>query len=294
MLTKKQRRSVIRTLIKAYYEYRDLSFLAVCKTKKAALVINRTQRFGGMCHFLAETSKYRHKIEVPGKCPSSFKEHVFWHEFCHAVLDKLHLFSYLEGRSYRDYVTMHEPEYWEPERFCHAFADAMILYRKGIGQGLAVSLEQFFLADSESLSYGQMNWFSSNRLRRAGDKARAERRNIGLRDLDQLIHARAQAAVSSEFQPLLPSEGIYHLFYFQNQFSDKLAEERAGIIVANYRKASWKEVYLEEERLIRWAHKLTDAHAQLSLFEETARADREKVERSFKRFDQACKKFQRT
>lgn len=259
MLTQEQERLVVQALIKAYYQYRDLPLLKIWRKEKILLVRQSRNEFSGeygrftkplkkedieedwllkqylkdkdwyyarrLRKQLQQVAGYGHRIEIPKKNVSWFREWVFWHEFGHLILGRLRLFPSLEGRSYRDYVTMHWPEYWEPERFCDAFADAMILYRKGVSQDVSPDLAAFFLADKESLSYCQMSSFSADRLEKYLEKARAEQRNLPLHKLEGLIHALRRVSAVAEFQPLLPSPEIYHLVYFQNHYRLRYMDE---------------------------------------------------------------------
>jgi hypothetical protein len=293
MLTQKQKRSVVRALIKAYYTYRDLPYLKVCREVGIYLTKNDDE-CGGEAEAHWNEPDTMHLIDIPGKAQKNYKEHVFWHEFCHLFLEKCGVFQ-SRPVGYQGYIQMFNlgNDYWDQERLCEAFADTMILYRHDLVKGPVPNLQEFLFADQSSVGYAEAATFSMRRIETHINEAGEQGRNIDLTGLKAMLKIQERWIAGVVHQQWLPTQFYEHHQCPGARFVDEEADFERRYQLSRG-KDSWKWVHPEEQRLTDWAYGLIEAQNQLALFEEVAQADKAKFKEAIKRFDLACKKFQRT
>lgn len=312
----KKQRSILRALTRAYYEYRDLKLLQVCRKARIRVWSYPNSRFGGNAQELDDSSewdlhyaqmlraegkvrqatarerqarraklrssKYDWAMQIAGRCPTLYKEHLYWHEFCHVVLTPCHILSRRIG--YQGQLQQFDEDglYWVEERLCNAFADLMIVYRAGLLDGPA-NLEAFFFEDSSSIGYAEVGWYSVRRLERHIEPARVLRKN-NLSELEAMMKHLEHEAYSAEHQQMLPTAFYEHHQCPGPRFVDE-QEDFERRYQFSKDKEGWVDVLPFEQRLRKMLHVLIDdlEHGQLTLFPERAKLDRQKIEAIRKR-----------
>jgi hypothetical protein len=293
MLTKKQRRSVVRALTKAYYGYRRLSYLRVCRQFGISLTKNSDEA-RGEANPQWHNPEVLHNISIPGKASRAYKEHVFWHEFAHLVIAKCAVFeSPLVGLQGHMQMFRLGTDYWEQERLCEAFADAVLLHRYRLLEDPSPAMEKFLSADTNSIGYAEVMRFSARRIATFAGEARAERRNVDLPALDRMLKLAEKVIANCAHQQRLPTHFYEHHQCPGPRFVDEDADLERRYLISKG-KESWRWAPPEVTRLLKWACMLTLAHDQLSLFEGEARLDRTKLEKALGRFERAVKKYERS
>lgn len=227
-------------------------------------------------------------IEVPAKAPTDGKELVFWHEFGHWLLNRVLTYPRLIG--YQGMLQQGEETYWVHERLCEAFADIMLLHRRGLAEfSSPETLEAFLFEDTVAVGYAQVIRGSLRRIRQQCERARAALRNIPLSDTEELLQWLERSVHNAAFQPLLPTtfpdcHQTPWVSYIDER-EDALAEER------HWGKDSWKMTPPIERWLFLKIRTLQNIGGQFALFEETAEDDRRKVVEGYQRLEKAVKRF---
>lgn len=200
MLSHQDKRSIVRTLTYTYFSCRNLPLLQVCRRYDLQLSKQFDDVFAGYAY-----GDYH--IVIPGKAAFDYKEHVFWHEFCHTVLARLEIF---EGTriGIQEHYRMLNPksDFWVLERLCEAFANAMFLYRRGLSKHPTPNMETFLFADTSSVGYAELVRFSMNVIREHVDAAEAAKTNIDLRSVKELLCSEERCTYINEFQQMLPTD----------------------------------------------------------------------------------------
>lgn len=232
MLSYQDKRSIVRTLTYRYFSCRNLSLLRVCKRYELEFAQHDEDLFAGYAYG-------SHRIEVPRGATFDYKERVFWHEFCHTALSRLHIF---EGTriGLQEQYRMLDPtsDYWVLERICEAFANAMFLYRRGLSRHPTPNMEAFLFADTSSVGYAELARFSMSVIREHVVAAEAAKTNIDLRSVKELLASEEHCTYLNEFQQMLPTDfpdthQIRHIRYVDEEKDWETQQE------PHWGKASW-------------------------------------------------------
>lgn len=274
MLTKKQRRAVVQRFVRAYETYRDMPLRAVCKKEGLFVRKQFDDEFGGCLQVRT--------IEVPGRAPRDGKELVFWHEFGHWLLKGVLHYPRLIG--YQGFLQQGEETYWIHERLCEAFADIMILYRRGLAELSPEQVESLLFEDTAAIGYAEVIRATERRISEHYNKALASGRNIDLSSTKTLLRWLECGIHHAAFQPLLPT-----------QFRDchqtpwvSYVDER------HWDKPSWKYRHLQEHKFLAEIESLKAFRAQPRLFDSMTEADRNEFARRLERLDRKAKRFQKS
>ncbi|HEY6020606.1 MAG TPA: hypothetical protein VIY48_12165 [Candidatus Paceibacterota bacterium] len=283
MLSQQDRLAVVKKLTRAFYQYRDLPIWLVCK--RARVYPTKTNlKFGGAMH-------YNNTLEYPGKAPSIGKEETFWHELCHWLLRNVLYRPGLIG--YQAKLLQYEKLYWVHERICDAFADLMILYRRGITEPhRRINIERWIFEDTRSIGYAEVTAGSMRRIARVRDEALAARRNVDVSEINLLLEWMERYRHQVQFQPMLPTQFVdchqtSEVFYVDERADSLINEKHWG-------KKSWRLIHPKEEALLSWMRELKEASCQLALFEEATLHDKQKLQKELERLDKAVLKFQKS